>query len=397
MHAVAVLLCATVGGCSAHHRIGSAPCTLRIGTSGDYAPFTMASDGRRAGLDVDLADAFADDIACEIEWVTFDWPELLDGLQKDRFDIALSGVTMRAERALVGIYSRPYARTGVVVLVDRESSFRSLSDLDRSDVEIAVNRGGHLERWARSALKAARLTAVDDNLSLPALLAGGRVHAIVTDTAEAAGWATDTRALGPFTTDYKAALLHPTRPELAGRLDRWLHAAELSGELPRLREKYLREQRNGASRGATMQSFVALARLRLSLMPLVAAAKAGTGKAVTDPAQERRVVDRARAWSTRPTARLERVYRALIALAKQVQHRSTGRAGAVPTLTQLRDAIRNIDRQVVRELDRLAEADRGSPAPGSEAWLRVLEPIADDLPLAVGDLAELAYALATRD
>src|SRR5262249_61299015 len=51
---------------------------------------------------------------------------------------------------------------------------------------LAVNRGGVLESFARSHFPDARVVAVDDNESLPGLLAAKQVDAIVTDSFEVA-------------------------------------------------------------------------------------------------------------------------------------------------------------------------------------------------------------------
>lgn len=346
----------------------------------------MRSGDRYSGLDISIAEQLGRDLGCRVHFVPFAWPELLDQLERGDFDLAVSGITMRPERALAALFSRPYARTGVVILTPEESKLRELGDFAPT-VRVAVNRGGHLERWTRANLPDVQLETVLENLSLPQLLRSGRVDAIVTDTAEASAWAVPASTLGPLSTDYKAVLVHPQHPELADRIDRWIVEQETNGTLRRMRAERLGEAQTISAEDATMHSFAALARLRLSLMPLVAAAKSSIGKNVTDGAQEQRVIDRARSWSTRPTPRIDSVYRALIELAKKIQRRSSG-AGSPPSLSELRDAIRNVDRQIVRELDRLPDRPAGS-------WRSVLAPINETLPLEERDLDNLARALST--
>ena len=69
--------------------------TLRVATTGDYPPFSRAG----AGFDVDVARRLAADLGARIEWVSVRWPELLRAAQTNGFDIAMSGVTWRPERA----------------------------------------------------------------------------------------------------------------------------------------------------------------------------------------------------------------------------------------------------------------------------------------------------------
>ncbi|MFP6640663.1 MAG: transporter substrate-binding domain-containing protein, partial [Myxococcota bacterium] len=54
--------------------------TLRVGTSGDYAPFSVVSEEPTTtyrGLAPALARAFAEDRDLQIEFVRFRWSELL--------------------------------------------------------------------------------------------------------------------------------------------------------------------------------------------------------------------------------------------------------------------------------------------------------------------------------
>ncbi|MGH7860287.1 MAG: transporter substrate-binding domain-containing protein, partial [Candidatus Binatia bacterium] len=78
---------------------------LRVGTSGDYPPFSAGGKG----FDVEVAELLAADLGLRLEWVTFRWPELDERLAAGDFDVAMSGVTWRADRALVGWMTRAVA------------------------------------------------------------------------------------------------------------------------------------------------------------------------------------------------------------------------------------------------------------------------------------------------
>ncbi len=385
---VLLSLCLALCACTPRDSSPERDCLLRIGTSGDYAPFSIRTPKGSAGLDIAIAEQLGRDLGCRVELVAFRWPALLGQLERGAFDVAASGITMRPERALAGVFSRPYARTGVVIITADEYQLLDLHAVNHRDIRVAVNRGGHLERWARAHLPNARIETVDDNRALPDQLRSGRVAAIVTDTAEAVSWSLAGRQLGPFSTDYKAMLIHPRQRDLPERIDHWLAEREADGTLHRLRSHFLGGGQAGDAGAATVQAVAALARLRLSLMPLVAAAKSTIGKTVTDRVQEKRVIDRARSWSDHPSERIDQVFRVLIALAVKIQRRSAD-DGPAPSLEELRTAIHNIDRQIVRELDRL-------PTFTDRHWRSALAPIQESLPLQPGEIDDLADAL-SRD
>jgi cyclohexadienyl dehydratase len=365
--------------------------TLRVGTSGDYLPFS-GRDAKRhyRGLDIDMAHRLGADLGYEIALIPFAWPALLADVDSDRFDIAMSGVTMRADRAERARYSRPYAQTGVVILL-RDTDLKAdsgLGEIDARRLRLAVNHGGHLERWSRRHLGRSDLVTVTRNQSLPRLLAGGSVDGIVSDSAESLhwqrpGWTT----LGPYSADYKALLLPARSVGLAARIDSWLIEREADGWLEARRRYWLRSAYAPRPDAATRYAVAALVGLRLGLMPAVAAAKRQQGQAIEDEAQEARVLKRV-ASATSQLERVRVVYSALIEAAKAVQRASDDTQLTV-SLEVLRNAIGRIDEQLVREIERLPPCD-------IPCWQRELTPALADLPLSAAQVESLSAALSTR-
>jgi cyclohexadienyl dehydratase len=356
-----LLLLALVLGC-AHRQ------PLRVATSGDYPPFSaVAADGTRTGLDVAIATRLADDLDLELVWVPFAWPELHAATARGDFDVALSGVTMRADRALVGRYVRPYARTEAVLVVTPRDSRRTLAELDRPAARVAVNAGGHLERVARRALTQATIVPVADN-RIVAALAGGGVDGVVTDTAELAAWPADApqpRLLARLGLGHKAPLLPADRADLAARFDAWLRAREADGWLDGERVRALGPSAGLDAAGAAREAVAALIHLRLALMPDVAAAKRAAGLPVEDREQEARVLARVRSQVPSAPERGAAVYAELIEMAKAVQRAAPASAGDGPSLDALRAALARIDAALCVELDHL-------PPSSEPAWRAAL-------------------------
>ncbi len=308
--------------------------TLRVGTSGDYAPFSTGRGEGARGFDLDVARAFAEERGLELEVVAFRWPRLEADLRDGRFDVAMSGITVRPERSAVGRFSVAVAESGAVVLVRDPGAYGSLGSLDDPGVRIGVNAGGHLERAARERFPRATLVSIPSNAAVAKALEQGIVDAVVSDTLEAPGWldgAPGAEALGPFTRDRKAYLVRADRPDLAAELDAWILAREADGTLARLRAAHLGPP---ARKTATpLVALVAAIDERLGLMPLVAAAKGRLALPVEVPAREREVLERSVA-ATRAAARdagrappsddaVREFFRALVEAAKEVQRTPT--------------------------------------------------------------------------
>ena len=345
--------------------------TLTVATSGDYAPFSVTQpDGRLEGFDLTLARAYARDRGLELRLVRLSWPDLLEDLAAGRFDVAMSGITVRPERSLAGVFTVPVMETGAVVLVRAGAAVATTTDLDAAGVRIVVNAGGHLERVARARFPRAEVRAVAPNDAVPDLVAAGQADAAVTDTAEAPHWmrrVPELRRLPPLTHDLKAFLAPADRAARAADLDAWLLAREADGTLARLRHETLGGEPSPPT-AAVLPALLAAMDERLDLMPLVAEAKRATGIGLRDPAQEERVVEAG--WrATRQAARrlgrtspaeleVRALFQAQIAAAREVQRAVLAAPPLQPgepaaDLAALREALARIGDRIARLLVQL--------------------------------------------
>src|SRR2546422_8032813 len=291
---------------------------LRVGTSGDYPPFSLARDGATGGPEAGAPRPFARHSGRRLALVRFRWPELTRDLAAGRFDLAMGGVTLRPERAVAGVFTRPVAEAGAVVLAHQRLDPRT------SWLRLGVNAGGHLERLAARLFPHALLVRTNDNRALAELLATGAADAILTDEAEADALAVPGAVrLGPFTRDRKGYLGRD--PALVAELDAWLRAREADGTLAAFRARWLGPERARARSAfaSDLDALVALVDLRLAFMPAVAAAKRKTRRPGADPGQEARVLGAVRARAAErgldPTT-VEALFRAQIAAARAVEH-----------------------------------------------------------------------------
>lgn len=335
------------------------PSILRVGTSGDYAPFSSISDIEYGGFDIAVARAYAAERGLELRFVPFVWRELSSSLAANRFDVAMSGITIRPERTALGRFSVTVAETGAVVLGRPKGRFRTVGDFNRRPIRIGVNAGGHLERVTTAHFSRATVIAIPDNAAVRETLLAGGLDAAVTDTLEAPHWLEgrdDLDLLGPFTTDRKAYLVRADRPELASDLDAWLLEREADGSLLALRLEYFGPE--AADRFTPLDSLLAAMDERLSLMPLMAVAKRRQGMPLEVPMREEIVLDAAvesarvaaeRVGQAMPDAQVvKHLFRAQMEAAKEVQWNAIrdpdyARPDPVPDVdTELRPALLRI-------------------------------------------------------
>jgi cyclohexadienyl dehydratase len=159
---------------------------LRIGTTGDYAPFSLEADGKLRGADIQLALDLALRLKLLPIFVRTTWPTLLQDLQADRFDVALSGISFTAERAAVAQFSDPYQQGGKTILArcTERDEFENLAEVDRPGVRVIVNPGGTNERYVRESLHEATIVVHPDNRTIFDEIVADRADVMITDDIE---------------------------------------------------------------------------------------------------------------------------------------------------------------------------------------------------------------------
>jgi chorismate mutase-like protein len=316
---------------------------LRIGTTGDYAPYTWrdaptgdAPTGDVYGVDIALANGLAANLGLRAEYLATTWGSLVADATTDRFDIALGGISITPERLRQVAFSTPYGRDfkQPVVRCGEQKQYDTLREINRAQVRMIVNPGGTNERFARAQFPAATLHVHVDNRSVFDEILAGRADVMVTDSVE-------------------ARLQHRAHPELCAvrSVEKWAPADKailLPPESPlrsslngALRERHLRQ--DYAREFAAWEGFdwsnadapaAQLARLidqRLLLVAEVARAKWNTHAAIEDLPRERALLEslRARAAALNlPTPLVEAFFSAQIAAAKLLQrelHQRWGR------------------------------------------------------------------------
>ncbi len=160
--------------------------TLRVGTTGDYPPFSELDQATNTyrGFEIDMATALAADLGVRLEFVPTNWDTLGAGIAADKYDVVASGVTMTLERLKSVAFSDPYLDSPLVplILAKDEGKYATWRDMDQEGVKLAVMAGTSAEESAKKNFTKAEVIPI----TAPALdyqeLLAGRVTAAITDT-----------------------------------------------------------------------------------------------------------------------------------------------------------------------------------------------------------------------
>jgi cyclohexadienyl dehydratase len=214
---------------------------LRVGTTGDYTPFSLKQpDGSYKGADIDMAHDLAERLRVRISFVPTVWVDLLDHFLADHFDIAMGGVTVTPERAEKACFSIPTFVDGKRPLARREyrDRFTNFAAIDQPGVRVIANPGSANEAFVRGLFRQATVIIHHDNASVFDELVAGRADVMITDGLEADHQAQLHPELcavpvaAPFTRLEKAYMF-ARDPGMKSYIDGWLAGAFASGQWQR--------------------------------------------------------------------------------------------------------------------------------------------------------------------
>ena len=210
---------------------------LRIGTTGDYKPFSFRNaDATYSGADVTMARRLAEHLGVRAEFVATTWATLDGDFTADRFDIAVGGVTILPARERIAAFSTATLVDGkrpIVRCADKDR-YESVAAIDQPGVRVVVNPGASNEAFARSQFPHATLTVHPDNVTVFDEIVAGRADVMVTDGIEVDHQAMRHPELcaaavpAPFTRLEKAFML-PKDPAFVAEVDRWWAGEVQSG------------------------------------------------------------------------------------------------------------------------------------------------------------------------
>jgi polar amino acid transport system substrate-binding protein len=155
--------------------------TLVVATDATFPPFETIDEETKeiVGFDIDLMNAIAEKADLEIEYKNVSWDPLLAGMADCQYDMAISAMTITAERAEQFSFSDPYINAGQIVVVGIDNDTVSGSgDLDGATIGAQIGTTGAMEA---EAITDATLKTYDTYELAFLDLANGQIDAVIAD------------------------------------------------------------------------------------------------------------------------------------------------------------------------------------------------------------------------
>lgn len=163
-----------------------APLNIKIATESSYKPFSYTdADGKLIGYEIELVDALCAQMKAECEVISQDWDGLIPGLNAQKFDAAIAGMSITPERKEVVDFSDPYFHSGII-LIGKKGDDLTIDSLKGQP--IASQRSTVASQYLQDEHSDADIKLYDtqDNAYLD--LTSGRVRGMMSDKVTGIDW-----------------------------------------------------------------------------------------------------------------------------------------------------------------------------------------------------------------
>jgi polar amino acid transport system substrate-binding protein len=148
---------------------------LRVAVQSGAPPYAFIDkNGEPAGSMVDFTKGMAEAMGVKLTVLDFDWDGLIPALLSGKADILAADMTPTLKRALKITFADPWIEVQPCVFTSTGASFKTLEDVNKSDVTVGVLLGSTGETIAKTYLPNAKIKSYKGGgrMIVQALVAG---------------------------------------------------------------------------------------------------------------------------------------------------------------------------------------------------------------------------------
>ncbi len=220
---------------------------IKIGSTLKYPPqMYRDSNGKPAGYDVELMKMLAKDMKVELEVVDMDFPGLIPALLAGKVDMLSVGLVNTPERALAIEFTDGYVPYRQVMIVPKNSTAKSISDLNKSGIKITALMGSTAENLAKTKLPKAQVVGLDQQEAMMEVTSGRADGSVVEEYLAMpliANFPNQVKILNPnepFKDEMGAWAVRPGDYRFLRYLNNWLRYYKVRGTLDSMYEEIIK-------------------------------------------------------------------------------------------------------------------------------------------------------------
>lgn len=222
--------------------------TLTIATSPDYPPFENLENGEAVGLDIDIAQAVADELGLKLEVKSLQFDGILTAIAAGgQADLGISGFTVDPERAKTVDFSETYYVDDLAVAAMKGGTVNkdnAAEELNKAGVVIAVQSGTSGEDYCKENFPNATIQPYGNSTDAFAAMQAGQAQYVCTNYAVVqrmlASAYNDAEIVLPIATGEEYAIaVSKDNPELLAAVNDAITKLQKEGTIDELLGKWL--------------------------------------------------------------------------------------------------------------------------------------------------------------
>jgi polar amino acid transport system substrate-binding protein len=156
---------------------------LTVCTHLPYKPFQYKDGTKVVGFDVDLLDLVANDLGVKQEIVNIEWGQITSGaaFAAKKCDMGMGAMTITPERQNALSITQPYMDATQVLLVKKDSPYKSLADLRGKKVGVQADTTGKVYAEKNKPANGYEVVVFNDLALQENNVKSGRVDAAIND------------------------------------------------------------------------------------------------------------------------------------------------------------------------------------------------------------------------
>lgn len=235
--------------------------TIVVGADTTFPPFETEVNGKVTGFDIDMIRAIAKAEGLTLTIKTLPFSGLIPSLQAGSIDAAVAGITIKTSRMQSVDFSDAYYKSGLSVLVKKDSKITGFGDL-KGHVVATKKATSSVDYMTAHGIDPQYIKQFQDIDSAYQALETNGADAVIFDNPVNVNFKTqhpNVKTVGDLLTgEYYGIAISKKDPELSAKINDGLAKIKKSGEYHQLFIKYFGGDTSGAVEGVEKPADVAL-------------------------------------------------------------------------------------------------------------------------------------------
>ncbi len=215
---------------------------LVMATNATFPPYEYMEGNEYLGIDVEIADKIAEKLGRELEIQNVEFDSIIAGVQTNKYDMGMAGMTVTEERKQSVNFSDTYATGIQSVIVASDSSIASVEDLS-SETKIGVQQGTTGDLYSADDYGDSAVTRYKTGADAVQALMTKKIDCVIIDNEPAKAFVASNEGLKILDTSYAeedyAICVAKENEELLTQINGALAELKSDGTIDEIVKKYI--------------------------------------------------------------------------------------------------------------------------------------------------------------